>query len=43
MVRENVHKGFWWGDLREGDHLEDEGVDGRTIIKWIYRKWDGRH
>jgi hypothetical protein len=17
-----VHKGFWWGDLREGDHLE---------------------
>jgi hypothetical protein len=38
-----VHKGFWWGSLREGDHLEDEGVDERMIIKWIYRKWDGRH
>jgi hypothetical protein len=24
-----VHTGFWWGSLREGDHLEDSGVDGR--------------
>jgi hypothetical protein len=22
-----VHKGFWLGDLRESDHLEDLGVD----------------
>jgi hypothetical protein len=26
----DVHAGFWWGDLTEGDHLEDLGVDGRT-------------
>jgi hypothetical protein len=32
--------GFWWGDLREGDHLGDSGVDGR-ILKWIFKKWDG--
>ena len=25
--------------LRERDHLEDLGVDGR-ISKWIFRKWD---
>jgi hypothetical protein len=39
--RGQVHTGFWWGDLRKGDSLEDAGVDGRLILKWIFKKWDG--
>jgi hypothetical protein len=32
---------FWWGNLRERDHLNDYGIDGRISI-WIFRKWDVR-
>jgi hypothetical protein len=39
--REEAHTGFWWGNLRERDHLEDQGVDRRIILRWIFRKWDG--
>jgi hypothetical protein len=43
MGKREVHKGFWWGDLREGDHLGDPRIDGRIILKWIFKKWDGGH
>ena len=29
--REGACKRVWWGNLRERDHLEDPGVDGRLI------------
>jgi hypothetical protein len=36
-----VCTGFWWGSLREGDHWGDPDVDGRIILRGIFRKWDG--
>jgi hypothetical protein len=30
------------GNLRERDHLEDPGLDGRIILRWIFRKLDVR-
>ena len=29
------------GHLRERDHWEDPDVDGRLILRWIFRKWEG--
>jgi hypothetical protein len=28
------------GNMRERDHLVDPGVDGRIILRRIFRKWD---
>ena len=28
------------GVYRERDHLAEPGVDGRIILRWIFRKWD---
>jgi len=39
MGERKGYAGFWWGKLRERDHLEDLVVSGRIIIGWFFRKW----
>jgi len=36
--RRGVYR-VWWVNLRERDRLGDQGVDGRIILRWIFRKW----
>ena len=33
--------GFWLGNLKERDYWGDPDVDGRMILRWIFRKWEG--
>jgi hypothetical protein len=33
-----VQTGFGWGKLKERDHLEDAGLDGRVTLKFIFKK-----
>jgi hypothetical protein len=40
MGRGEPCTGFWWGNLRERDHWRDQDVDGRIILRWIFRRWD---
>jgi hypothetical protein len=37
-----MYTGFWLGNLKVRDHLEDPGVDERIILIWVFRKWDVR-
>ena len=33
--------GCWWGSLRERAHFGDQVIDGRIILRWIFRKLEG--
>jgi hypothetical protein len=33
-------QGFGGETCGKNDHLGDPGVDGRIILRWIFRKWD---
>ena len=39
VERRGVHR-FWWGNLKERDRLEEPGIDGMIILRWIFRKKD---
>jgi hypothetical protein len=40
--KEEVHRGFWWGNLKKRDHLEKLGLNERIILKIIFKKCDDR-
>jgi hypothetical protein len=40
MGRGEACTGFWWVNLMERVFWGDPGIDGRIILKQIFRKWD---
>jgi hypothetical protein len=41
MVEERGVTGCWWGNLREKGRWGDTDVDGRIILRWMFRKLEG--
>jgi hypothetical protein len=39
--RIEVCTGCWWESLKERGHWGDQDVDGKIILRWIFRKLDG--
>ena len=33
--------GTYVGNVKKGDHLEEQGVDGMNILKYFLKKYDG--
>jgi len=33
--------GVWLGNMQETDHVEDLGIDGRVVLKWVLKKYMG--
>jgi len=40
MGKSETLTGFWCGNLRERDNLGDPDVDGRIILRRVFRKCD---
>jgi hypothetical protein len=36
--RGEVYTDFWWGNMRERDHLKDPNLDGRVILRGYSRR-----
>jgi len=40
MGERKANTEFCWGNLRRRDNLGDPGIDGRIILRWMFRMWD---
>jgi hypothetical protein len=40
MGKTIIFTGFWWGNLKVRNNMGYPGVDGRIIVRWIFRKWN---
>jgi hypothetical protein len=38
LERKEMHTTFWSENLKEKDCLEEQGIDGRIILKWVLKE-----
>jgi hypothetical protein len=38
--RGEAYVGFCWGTLDERVHFGDLVIEGKIVIRWIFKKWD---
>jgi hypothetical protein len=36
--KSGIHVGLWWEHMKGGDHLEDLGIDGAIMFKWLLKE-----
>ena len=41
-IERKIHTGFLLVNLKEGDHSEELGIDGRLILQQMLKKYDMR-
>jgi hypothetical protein len=42
-ILQNTLKSLEFYIHNSAEFFEDPGVDGRIILRWIFRNWDGSH
>lgn len=41
MGSTELDTGLWWGNLKEGEHMGDQGTVGKMLLKCILKKQNG--
>jgi GTP-dependent phosphoenolpyruvate carboxykinase len=41
LVSPEMYSVFRRGNMKDGNYLKEQGTDGTTVLKWIFKKYTG--